>query len=70
MVRCEQADEGLSNCTEYTMVVAYCVPASPANPATPVDDRGIEVGWFAQKVDVGNYITHQVDPLHSCLRQK
>ena len=51
-------------------VIAYCIPASPPEPATPVDQWGIEARWVAQEVEVGEYVAHQVDSLHSCLRQE
>jgi len=52
------------------MNAAYCVPVSPADPATPVDEYGVEVRRIAQEVDVWDYVTHQVDALHSCLNHE
>ena len=49
------------------MNAAYCVPASPSDPTTPVDNYGVEVRRIAQKVDIWDYVTHQIDALHSCL---
>ena len=46
------------------------IPACPADPTTPVDDRRKEVRWPAQQEDIGHNIAHQVDRLHSCLCEK
>ena len=48
----------------------YRVPACPSGPSTPADNSGIERKWFAQKIDVWSYVTHQIDSLQCCLREK
>jgi len=49
---------------------AYCVPASPANPATPEAEIGVEIAGVVQQVDVWGNVKHQVDPLNGGLCEK
>ena len=51
-------------------MMSYRIPASPADPPTPVQKARIEIAGSIQHVDVGNNVKNQIDPLHNCLSVK
>ena len=43
---------------------AYCVPAGPAEPATPFEELNKEYTPMQQQVNIRHDVEQQIEPLH------